>query len=229
MSYYRRWSGRSFAYNNTQDVVRSEVLQVSEEELTDPGLTDRIKNLVIRPDLNSWEKEFLTSIGQYQLLKKRLSAGQYNTMRKIEENHNEEKLAKQKAFADTFTDDMRENMKIVAGIYRETGSPYHQKLVDSILSDDKFVPTEEQYNKFMNNKYAQGYVVNAKVAPKFKIGDTVSPSSLDKSETWKSAIIIDNVGILPRTHAAGGKRYSILPYGQMKPILVEERQMKISR
>jgi len=229
VSYYRRWSGRSFAYNNTQDVVRSEVLQVSEEELTDPGLTDRIKNLVIRPDLNSWEKEFLTSIGQYQLLKKRLSAGQYNTMRKIEENHNEEKLAKQKAFADTFTDDMRENMKIVAGIYRETGSPYHQKLVDSILSDDKFVPTEEQYNKFMNNKYAQGYVVNAKVAPKFKIGDTVSPSSLDKSETWKSAIIIDNVGILPRTHAAGGKRYSILPYGQMKPILVEERQMKISR
>lgn len=229
MSYYRRWSGRSFAYNNTQDVVRGEVPQISEQELTDPGLTDRIKNLAIRPDLNSWEKEFLTSIGQYQLVKKRLSVGQYNTMQKIEEKHSEEKVAKQKAFADTFTDDMRENMKIVAGIYRETNSPYHQKLVEAILSDDKFVPTEEQWNKFMSNKYAQGYIVNAKVAPKFKIGDTVSPSSLDKSETWTSAIVIDNSGILPRTHAAGGKRYSILPYGQMKPVFVEERQMKIHR
>jgi hypothetical protein len=124
---------------------------------------------------------------------------------------------------------MRENMKIVAGVYRETKSPYHQKLVEAILSDDKFVPSEEQWNKLMNNKYAQGYVVNAKVAPKFKIGDTVSPSSLDKSEAWTSAIIIDNVGILPRSHAAGGKRYSILPYGQMKPVVVEERQMKIHR
>ena len=124
---------------------------------------------------------------------------------------------------------MRENMKIVAGVYRETKSPYHQKLVEQILSDDKFVPTEEQWNKFMNNKYAQGYVVNAKVAPKFNIGDTVTPSSLDKSQTWKSAIIIDNAGILPHSHAAGGKRYSILPYGDMKPIVIEERQMKFSR
>jgi hypothetical protein len=229
MSYYRRWSGRSFAYNNTQDVVRSEVPQVSEQELTDPALTDRIKNLAVRPDLNSWEKEFLTSIGQYQLLKKRLSAGQYNTMRKIEENHNEEKLAKQKAFAGTFTDDMRENMKIVAGIYRETKSPYHQKLVDAILSDDKFVPTEEQYNKFMNNKYAQGYVVNAKVAPKFNIGDTVSPSSLDKFSQWKAAIVVQNSDIVPMSHAAGGKRYMILPYGETNTVIVEERAIKFLR
>jgi hypothetical protein len=229
MTYYRRWSGRSFAYNNTQDVVRSEVPQASEQELTDPGLTDRIKNLVLRPGINDWEKNFLTSIGEYQLMKKRLTAGQYNAMRKIEEKHSEEKAAKHKEFVDNFTDDMRENMKIVAGIYRETGSRYHTALVENILSNDKFVPTEEQWNKFMNNKYAQGYVVNAKVAPKFKIGDTVSPSSLDKSETWTSAIVIDNSGILPRTHAAGGKRYSILPYGQMKPIFIEERQMKIHR
>jgi hypothetical protein len=75
-------------------------IYVSEQELTDPGLTDRIKNLATRSDLNTWEKEFLTSIGQYQLLKKRLSAGQYNAMRKIEENHSEEKTAKQKEFAD---------------------------------------------------------------------------------------------------------------------------------
>ena len=229
MAYYRRWSGRSHSYNNTQDVVQREVPQISEQELTDPGLTDRIKNLATRPDLNNWEKEFLTSIGQYQLLKKRLSAGQYNAMRKIEENHSEEKLTKQKEFADSFTDEMRENMKIVAGIYRATNSVYHKELVNKILDDDKFVPTQEQYNKFMNNKYAQGYVVNYKVAPKFNIGDAVAPSSLDRYSQWKGAIVVQNTDILPMSAAAGGKRYMILPYGETNTVIVEERAIKFLR
>ena len=229
MAYYRRWSGRSFSYNNTQDVVQREVPQVSDQELTDPALMDRIKNLVSRPNLNDWEKNFLTSIGQYQLVNKRLSAGQYNAMRKIEENHSEEKLTKQKEFADSFTDEMRENMKIVAGIYRSTNSPYHKELVNKILDDDKFVPTQEQYNKFMNNKYAQGYVVNYKVAPKFNIGDAVAPSSMDKYSQWKGAIVVQNTDILPMSHAAGGKRYMILPYGETNTMIVEERAIKFLR
>ena len=229
MAYYRRWSGRPFSYAENQDDVKKEVPQVSEQELTDPALTDRIKNLVTRPGLNDWEKNFLTSIGEYQLLKKRLSAGQYNAMRKIEENHSEEKTAKQKEFADSFTDDMRENMKIVAGIYRATNSVYHKELVKNILDNDKFVPTQEQYNKFMNNKYAQGYVVNVKVAPKYNIGDTVAPSSLDKYSEWKAAIVIQNSDILPMSHAAGGKRYLILPYGETNTITVEERAIKFLR
>lgn len=227
MAFYRRFSRFSSSYNNTQSIVAQQPApQVSEEELTDPGLTDRIKNLAVRPGLNNWEKEFLTSIGQYQLLHKRLSAGQYNAMRKIEENHSEEKIAKQKEFADSFTDEMRENIKIVAGIYRATNSPYHKELVKKILDDDKFVPTQEQYNKFMNNKYAQGYVVNYKVAPKYNIGDTVVPSSLDKYSQWKGAIIIQNNDILPMSYAAGGKRYMILPYGETNTITVEERAIK---
>lgn len=229
MAFYRRFSRYSSSYNNTQAVVQQQTPEVSEQELTDPGLTDRIKNLATRSDLNDWEKEFLTSIGQYQLLKKRLSAGQYNAMRKIEENHSEEKTAKQKQFADSFTDEMRENMKIVAGVYKTTNSPYHGALVKKILDDDKFVPTEEQYNKFINNKYAQGYIVNVKVAPKYNIGDTVVPSSMDKYSTWKGAIVIQNTDILPMSHAAGGKRYMILPYGETNTITVEERTIKFLR
>lgn len=229
MAYYRRWSGRPFSYTENQDTVKREVPQVSEQELIDPGLTDRIKNLATRSDLNTWEKEFLTSIGQYQLLNKRLSAGQYNAMRKIEENHSEEKTAKQKEFADTFTDEMRENMKIVAGVYRAIRSVYHKELVNNILDNDKFVPTQEQYNKFMNNKYAQGYVVNVKVAPKYNIGDTVAPSSLDKYSQWKAAIVIQNTDVVPMSHAAGGKRYVILPYGETNTITVEERAIKFLR
>lgn len=229
MAYYRRYTTRSNSYNNTQHIVRDTQPQVSEQELADPALLDRIKKLAAIPTLSTWEKEFLTSIGQYQLVRNRLTAGQYGTMRKIEEKYSEETVAKQKSFADSFTDEMRENMKIIAGIYREANSPYHQKLVENILSNDQFVPTEEQWNKFMQNKYAVGYLFNAKVAPKYNIGDTVCPSSLDKTENWNTAIVIDNTGILPISHAVGGKRYSILPYGQMAPVIVEERKIKKHR
>lgn len=226
MSYYRRFPVRHSSYAVTPV---EPVAQVSEAELTNPGIVQRIRNLLTKPGLNDWEKNFLTSINEYATVRNRITAGQYNSFKKIEDKHSDEAVAKHNEFANKFTDEMRENMKIVAGVYRVTKSPYHQKLVEEILSNDKFVPTEEQWNKFMGNKYAQGYVVNVKVAPKFNIGDTVAPSSLDHTGAWKSAIVIDNVGILPRSHAAGGKRYSILPYGEMKPIEVEERQMKFHR
>ena len=226
MSYYRRFPVRPSRYTVQIEQVTPEV---SEAELTNPGIVQRIRDLLTKPGLNDWEKNFLTSINEYATVRNRITAGQYNSFKKIENKHSDEAVAKHNEFANKFTDEMRENMKIVAGVYRETKSPYHQKLVEQILSDDKFIPTEEQWNKFMGNKYAQGYIVNVKVAPKFNIGDTVPPSSLDHTGAWKSAIVIDNVGILPHSHAAGGKRYSILPYGQVKPIEVEERQMKFHR
>jgi len=228
MSYYRRFPVRPSRYTVQVEQVTPEV---NEAELTNPGIVQRIRDLITKPGLNDWEKNFLTSINEYATVRNRITAGQYNSFKRIEDKFSDAAVAKHTEFANKFTDEMRDNMKIVAGVYRATSSPYHQKLVESILSDDKFVPSEEQWNKFMNNKYAQGYVVNAKVAPKFKIGDSVAPSSLDKSPIglWTSAIVIDNAGILPRSHSAGGKRYSILPYGKMKPIEVEERHMKFLR
>lgn len=226
MSYYRRFPVRSSRYTVQPEQVTPEV---SEAELTNPGIVQRIRDLLTKSGLNDWEKNFLTSINEYATVRNRITAGQYNSFKKIEDKFSDTAVAKHNEFANKFTDEMRENMKIVAGVYRETKSPYHQKLVENILSDDKFVPTEEQWNKFMGNKYAQGYVVNVKVAPKFNIGDTVAPSSLDKTECWETGIVIDNVGILPVSHAAGGKRYSVLPYGEMKPVIVEERKMKKHR
>lgn len=226
MYHYRPFPARRSSYTVSS---QQEAPQVTESELTDPSIVQRIRNLLQKTDLNDWEKTFLSSINEYATVRNRITAGQYNSFKKIEDKFGDDAIVKRKEFDDKFTNDMRDNMKIVAKIYRETQSRYHTALVERVLSDDKFIPTEEQWDKFMNNKYAQGYVVNAKIAPKFKIGDTVSPSSLDKSGTWTTAIVIDNTTLVPLTHAAGGKRYSILPYGQAKPIVFEERQIKIHR
>ena len=187
MYHYRPFPARRSSYTVSS---QQEAPQVTESELTDPSIVQRIRNLLQKTDLNDWEKTFLSSINEYATVRNRITAGQYNSFKKIEDKFGDDAIVKRKEFDNKFTDDMRDNMKIVAKIYRETQSRYHTALVEKILSDDKFIPTEEQWDKFMNNKYAQGYVVNAKIAPKFNIGDTVCPSSIDKSGTWTTAIVI---------------------------------------
>ena len=229
MAYFRRYTPRSNAYYNTQSIVRDTAPQFSEQELADPTLDQRISKVLGNNDISDWEKDFLQSIFVYFAGKKRLSVGQYATLKKIEDKHSETALAKKKEFADNFTEEKRNDIRIVAGIYRETHSPYHKALVDLVLEKDGFIPSATQWERLMENKYAQGYLQNAKSIAKYNIGDTVTPSSLGKHFTWTHAIIIDNAGILPHTHAVGGKRYSILPYGEMNTCFVEEREIKKSR
>jgi hypothetical protein len=222
-SYRYRPSFRTVPYNNTQQ------FSFDEKDLTDPNLLTRIQNIRNEPTITEWEKNFLESIDNYFGSKNRLSQGQYNTFKKIEMRYDSEVKAAREEFANTFTDQMRRNMHIVASVYKESNSPYYKELVKNILDDNKFIPTQEQWNKFMNNKYAKGYLDNFNSEPKFKVGDTVCPSSSDKTERYNTALVVDNEGIFPITHASGGKRYMILPYGQTNTLIVEERQLKFKR
>lgn len=229
MAYFRRYTPRSNAYYNTQSIVRDTVPEYTEQELTDSTLDQRISNVLRKNDISDWEKDFLQSIFVYFAGKKRLSAGQYATLKKIEDKHSEAALAAKQEFADSFTEEKRNDMRIVANIYRETHSPYHKALIDLVLDKDDFVPSANQWARLMENKYAQGYLQNAKSSPKYNIGDTVTPSSLGKHFSWTHAVVIDNTGILPLTHAVGGKRYSVLPYGETNTCIIEEREIKKSR
>ena len=155
MAYYRRYTPRSNAYYNTQSIVRNTVAQYTEQELTDPTLDQRISKVLGNSNISDWEKDFLQSIFLYFAGKKRLSAGQYATLKKIEDKHSEAAPAAKQEFADSFTEEKRNDMRIVANIYRETHSPYHRALVDLVLDKDDFVPSATQWQRLMENKYAQ--------------------------------------------------------------------------
>ena len=224
---YSRYSYNRFR-SNVQQYEQS-ASPVDQSELTDPNVQVRIQNIRSKNGLSDWEKNFLQSIETYFGHKNGLTYGQYNTFRKIEAKFSDAAVAEQDEFQKSFTDDMRSDMKIVAGVYEKKMLPYHKDLRDKVVNDDKFIPKKSQWEKFMKNKYAEGYLHNMKSPPKFKIGDTVCPSSHDKSEMYKTAIIIDNEGLTPISHAVGGKMYMILPYGQTSTLLVEERAIKFCR
>lgn len=219
-----------YSYNRLRNQRQQYLQDVAQPgELTDPEVQKRIQNIRTKDGLSDWEKNFLESIETYFAHKNGLTAGQYSAFKKIENKYSDTAIAERDEFEKSFTDEMRSNMKIVASIYKNKSSPYYRDFYNKILADDKFIPTKAQWDKFMNNKYAEGYLKNVKGTPKFKVGDTVCPSSHDKSERYKTAIIIDNEGVLPDTHGEGGKKYTILPYGQTNTLIIEERQLKFQR
>lgn len=225
MGFYGSRFRRPYTYGGQ---TSASTVNFTQQECSDPDIKNKI-HFLLKNKTSTWEKDFLTSIEQYLDRKGSLTPGQYGTFKKILDKFSSENMEIQKAFADDFTDVKREDMKIVASIHKKLSTPYFREMRDSILSDDKFIPTKAQWDKFMENKYAKGYISNVKSAAKFKIGDTVCPASIDKSNSYKMAVVIDVNCELPTTHAAGGKKYMILPYGQSNTIIVEEREMKFAR
>lgn len=226
MAYYPYRFSNNYKKSYSANAQQS-VSVFTEEELTDPAIATRITKLLEVG--NTWEKEFLSSVGEYFSRKKFISIGQMNTFKKIEDKYSPQKVLEQNAFASIFTQEMRENMKNVALIYKQQDSPFFTNLVEKTISDDKFIPTKAEWDKFMENDYARGYIENINGTPKFKIGDTVIPKDTKNNPIKMKLVyglVIEVNTDLPNTHAVGGKKYTILPFGLEQTIVVEERYLK---
>lgn len=225
MSFYRR---RSF-YAKQSPAYNQEIQQnfYTTEEKTDPGIVSTIEKLLENTSLTAWEKEFLSSIKIHFVVKKQLSDAQYKHYSNIQSKYNPEKILAEEEFVKNFTPAMKEDLKIIAEWYIRTNSPYHSKLIKAIMDDADYIPSHEKWNKLMNNSYSLGYLRNYKNKPKFNIGTPVRLSKVNgRDPAWPAGIIIDNSTELPITHAVGGKRYVVLPYGHTNTVIVEERQLR---
>lgn len=229
------YSFSRYSYNRVRSQQYTHAVTVNTENvnLADPAIGQRIQNVLSKSGLNDWEKNFLNSIGEFFGKKLRLSHGQYYHLVKIESKFSDEKVEAEKSFQDTFTDEMRSDMVLIAKIYDELKSPYFRDIRKHIADNPNYIPTKDVYEKFVCSKYAVGYLANAKAKPKFAVGDTVVPSSQYQEDyltkRFTAAIIIDNDSVLPASHAKGAKRYIILPYGETNTKIVEERELKFHK
>ena len=167
-----------------------------------------------------------------------LSEKQIKTLEKIEAENSDEAIKAR----DTWKLDYRYEAdpawsarhskvaEVAARYYKAAG--YFQGLVHSILNDDGFVPTIEQYNKITKNKFAVKVLTAHFADPKFAPGSLVqfgatAPSALRRIKV-PCVVITSNGG--PITSAAkGAKVYSVLPMGSAKTLLCEERHLKKAR
>ena len=143
---------------------KPETIPVSEE------LTARLERVAVelKDHLTDWEQGFMESITEAYKKWNGLTVGQHRTFEKIESKYDPETLAAKSAWADSFDDEKRKTLKLVADYYRTTG--YFTGLVSKIEADPDFIPSESCWNKFVENKYAQKVLAAQTRQSKFETG-----------------------------------------------------------
>ena len=232
----RLTAGRARCVKQLEDRYSPEKLAAAMEK--GAGMLERLNAVCERTEPKSWGRGFINSLQGQIMAGRELSEKQIKTLEKIEAENSDEAIKAR----DTWKLDYRYEAdpawsarhskvaEVAARYYKAAG--YFQGLVHSILNDDGFVPTIEQYNKITKNKFAVKVLTAHFADPKFAPGSLVqfgatAPSALRRIKV--PCVVISSNGGPIVSAAKGAKVYSVLPMGSAKTLLCEERHLKKAR
>lgn len=128
-------------------------------------------------------------------------------------------------FRDEWNEQKAEDWKKCVDYYSR--GPYYSNITRKARSNPSYVPTRGEFDKLVNNKYAQKYLKNLHVVAKFEVGDLVQ---IRKNRTWygdEFAMIVEDKGV--KSHVEGARVYTIQFLGKTDTADLEERDLKIMR
>ena len=134
----------------------------------------------------------------------------------------------------TETDEYKTNLDIVCGYYSRSGG-YFRRLISQVRAGETL--SKMEYDKIVNNKYAQKVIIAHNADPVFPKGSLVDFRATHEEtqdddgsrRVFKSA----PMGLLVLSSDApivsackGARRYKVVPVGNNEPFYVEERWLK---
>ena len=204
-------------------------------------MLEQISAILKDPDaiLSEWERGFLVSIFKQSEAGHELSPSQVSVLSRIELNNSEKTRSELKRWKDNWTEEHSEIAKVVAHYYLHTG--YFTVLASKIVFDD-YTPTEKEYRKMCENKYAlrvrsehfkdPAYPVNSLV--QVRKTNTINKNlrhlngGYTKLSNSYAVVLEPNAAKITRA-AAGSKVYKVLPFGSPKSYYVSEGDIKKAR
>ena len=199
-------------------------------------MLQRINNTLGRMEVldetKSWDFGFMESIRDQVANGRTLSGNQERHLHQIEGRYSDEALAARGAWEKTWDDEKDQKFTIAVRYYQKTG--YYSSIVNRHLDAEGKrigIPLEKDYNKIVNNKYAQGVIANITSEPKFPVGSTaIFRASAGYRRKNVPVVILKNVHndsfTHVRSHAKGAKPVQVLMVGSAEPIWTEERMLK---
>ena len=237
----RLTAGRARCVKQLEDRYSPEKLAAALEK--GAAMLERLNAVCERTEPSSWGRGFVNSLQGQIMAGRELSDKQIKTLEKIEAENSDEAIKARDTWKLDYIDqadpawvalDVNARHYVVAQVaaryYRAAG--YFQRLVDSILNDDGFVPTIAEYNKITKNKFAVKVLTAHFAAPKFAPGSLVqfgagATGALRRIKV--PCVVISSNGGPIVSAAKGAKVYSVLPMGSAKTLLCEERHLKKAR
>ena len=213
-------------------------LQLEERYATRPvaddGMVARIEGVRARMsaanDLDGcWADTFSLSLLKQAQTGATLSDRQLSCLRQIEEGWTEAKLKARQSWDQNFSPDMRERFKVAIEYYRKEG--YYNNIVSAHRRNPEKIPTQAEYERLTENKYAVKVLTGYFGSPKFEAGSMVAlrvSAGWALSQKFPSTIgvVIQPNAMIPASACRGNKVYKLLPVGGTQTVLVEERHLK---
>jgi len=231
-SLYRHWSsGKAMTRGRKHHffLVKERIAQLDAGGVTgDQTIEARCVRLLERTPEGSWDRGFVESVQGQNANGRSLSGRQLEILTKIESRYTDEAVAAARGFAANYGETQRKAMTRMASYY--AGTPYFRDLADRVLTDTEFVPTKKQYDAITGNKYAAKVLAGYEAPAKFAVGATVLPrSNASSRRTMSRGAIVLSIDEAIKSACKGNRMYKVLPIGGIKPLLVEERDIKVRR
>ena len=181
----------------------------------------KIEHLMVQPDLNNWEKNFLTSIKDYFVKYNKLSDGQFNHLDKIAQRYTADAIKQRDDWYASWNDEKKDKFKKIVDYY--SMSVYYTTIIRKAQDNPDYIPTQKEYDTIVNNKYAQRYLNNLNSAPKYQVGDLVQiRSSWYRQGEIGTIIEVRNID----SWVSGSRKYLVNLLGEDDAREWEERGLK---
>ena len=196
------------------------------KNVNDPTIKERITALLNRP-VTAADKLYIESFRIYFDKKGFLTIRQYEFFKSLEDRYSDAKLAQSLEWNAKFDDEKRKRLDLAFMYYRNT--PYFSELVRKIALNPNFIPSENQYNSFCNNKYISRAIENYNTPPKYNLCDLVvfrkGKAYPYKEDTLCMIEHVEEKG----AYRAGDRQYKLLIIGSEESRVVCEDQIKLYR
>ena len=189
-----------------------------------------IKDLLKNYDLSPSARSFVLSVKAWDE-RRALTPEQTSALFKIKASYENSSRNLPDNWVRAWKKEKREIAMICAEYYR-ANPPYFGDLAHRILTDENFIPSKAEYDKFTDNKYARKVLDEHYKPALFNQEELVlirkpAATSLDLVHLEGSPLAIIKLSAAPITTAArGSKRHLVLPIGSKTPFLIEERYLK---
>jgi len=233
-SLHRHWSGGKTMTSGRKHhffLVKERIAQVEARLATGASPEETELNaLAQKIPVGSWDRTFAESVLTQLAAGRTPSEKQKNILAKITARYSAAGIEAASTWASDYAGENRDRMIQCAKYYRST--TYFHDLVDRVLTDSEFVPTMKQFDAMTTNKYATKVLAGYSAAAKFAVGSTVQPASgcdhrLAQQFRRGGLVMAADEDIV--SACKGNRRYKVLPIGGVKPVLVEERHIKVRR
>ena len=193
-------------------------------------VNNTLGRIEILGDKTSWDFGFMESLRDQLQQGRTLSDKQEVYYQQILGRWSDEAIKSRADFTNSWNEDQEAKFNIALQYYRKTG--YYGNIVYKYLTTEGIrcagAPSEKEYNKLVENKYAAGVIRNIQSESKFPVGGAAMfRAGARRSHQGKSCVILKH-GTTEHinSHAKGAKPIQVLPVGSANPVWTEERWLK---